>query len=216
MFDNVKKQPKTEIKYDAVLTDEQKQAKEKILHTPVNFLIGKAGCAKTFLACAVGLDMLFKKQIEKIIITRPTVATEDNGFLPGTFDEKMEPWLVPIRDNMRKFYNKPDKLKELENKKIIETVSLSHFRGRSFENSFCIVDEFENLTHNQLKMAIGRLGKNSTMVFCGDFDQIDLKRPADSAFFSIEKLRTSNYVSIIELKENHRHPAVEELLELLK
>ena len=117
MFDNVKKQPKTEIKYDAVLTDEQKQAKEKILHTPVNFLIGKAGCAKTFLACAVGLDMLFKKQIEKIIITRPTVATEDNGFLPGTFEEKMEPWLVPIRDNMRKLYNKPDKLKELETKR---------------------------------------------------------------------------------------------------
>lgn len=216
MFDNVKKQPKTEIKYDAVLTEEQKLAKELILQTPVNFLIGKAGSAKTFLACAVGLDLLFKKQIEKIIITRPTVATEDNGFLPGTFEEKMEPWLIPIRDNMRTFYNKPDKLKELENKKIIETVSLTHFRGRSFHNSFCIVDEFENLTHSQLKMAIGRLGKNSTMVFCGDADQIDLKRPLDSAFYSIERLQGSKYVSIIELKENHRHPAVEELLELLK
>lgn len=216
MFDNVKKQPKTEIKYDAVLTEEQKNAKELILQTPVNFLIGKAGSAKTFLACAVGLDLLFKKQIEKIIITRPTVATEDNGFLPGTFEEKMEPWLIPIRDNMRTFYNKPDKLKELEHKKIIETVSLTHFRGRSFHNAFCIVDEFENLTHSQLKMAIGRLGKNSTMVFCGDADQIDLKRPIDSAFYSIERLQGSKYVSIIELKENHRHPAVEELLELLK
>jgi len=216
MFDNVKKQPKTEIKYDAVLTEEQKNAKELILQTPVNFLIGKAGSAKTFLACAVGLDLLFKKQIEKIIITRPTVATEDNGFLPGTFEEKMEPWLVPIRTNMRKFYNKPDKLKELEHKKIIETVSLTYFRGQTFDNAFCIVDEFENLTHSQLKMAIGRLGKNSTMVFCGDADQIDLKRPIDSAFYSIDRLQGSKYVSIIELKENHRHPAVEELLELLK
>jgi phosphate starvation-inducible PhoH-like protein len=86
----------------------------------------------------------------------------------------------------------------------------------TFHNSFCIVDEFENLTHSQLKMAIGRLGKNSTMVFCGDADQIDLKRPLDSAFYSIERLQGSKYVSIIELKENHRHPAVEELLELLK
>jgi phosphate starvation-inducible PhoH-like protein len=203
------------VKFTLTLTDEQKQAKELILQRPVNFLEGQAGSGKTLLACQIALDMLFKKQVERIIITRPTVATEDNGFLPGSFEEKMEPWLVPIRDNMRKVYNKPDKLKQMEQASQIELVSLTHFRGRTFENAVCIIDECQNLTKQQLIMALGRLGKGSTMIFCGDSKQIDLKHPNDSAIHEVPKLMVSPHVNRIVLTENHRHDAVDDILKLL-
>lgn len=206
---------KKEIKFDIQLTEEQKRAKEQILKTPYSFLLGEAGTAKTTLAVQVALDLYFKKRIEKIIITRPTVGTEDNGFLPGTFQEKLDPWLVPIRDNMRKVYNKPDKLKQMEHDGDIEIVALTHFRGRTFQNSVCIIDEFQNLTASQLKMAIGRLGKGSLMIFCGDRDQVDLQKWAQSAVFEVKKLEDSNFVSVIRLEENHRHEAVKEVLKLL-
>lgn len=119
------------IKYDIQLIDEQKTAKEGILSHPFTFLIGNAGSGKTISACATALDQLFKKNISKIIITRPTVSTEDNGFLPGSIQEKMDPWLVPIRDNFRKIYNKKEKLDQLERDEIIEIVPLTYFRGRS-------------------------------------------------------------------------------------
>jgi predicted ribonuclease YlaK len=167
--------PKGAVKFSITLSEEQKLAKSEVLKHPFNFIVGKAGSGKTLLACQIALDMFFKRTINKIIITRPTVSTEDNGFLPGSEKEKMEPWLVPIRSNMRKVYNKPPVLEKLEQEEDIELVSLAHFRGRTFEDSVIIVDEFQNLTKSQLNMALGRLGKNSTMIFCGDNQQIDLR-----------------------------------------
>ena len=167
--------PKGKIKFSLTLLEEQKLAKQAILHHPYNFIVGKAGSGKTLLACQIALDMFFKRMVNKIIITRPTISTEDNGFLPGSEREKMEPWLTPIRSNMRKIYNKPDILQKMENDESIELVSLAHFRGRTFENSAIIVDEYQNLTRSQLMMALGRLGKGSTMIFTGDSQQIDLK-----------------------------------------
>jgi phosphate starvation-inducible PhoH-like protein len=203
------------VNFNVSLNEEQASAKEQILRHPINFLEGKAGSGKTLLAVQIALDLVFKKEASKIVITRPTVGTEDNGFLPGTFEEKMEPWMVPIRDNMRKVYNHPEKLVKMEQDGIIELVSLSHFRGRTFENSVCIVDEFQNLTKQQLGMALGRLGKNSTMIFCGDGQQIDLKFGNDSSIHEVAKLRESKYVYRRRLLENHRHPAVDEVLDLL-
>lgn len=169
----------------------------------------------TLLACQIALDQFFKRQTNKIVITRPTVATEDNGFLPGSEAEKMEPWLVPIRSNMRKVYNKPDILTKMETEESIELVSLTHFRGRTFDNCVCIVDEFQNLTKQQLAMVIGRLGKGSTMIFCGDIVQCDLKFKNDSAIHEVPKLRGSKYVYEVKLKDNHRHEALDEVLNLL-
>lgn len=204
------------IKYDIQLSEEQKNAKEQILTTPFSFINGAAASGKTLLATQIALDLFFKKEVKKIVICRPTVGTEDNGFLPGTIGEKLEPWLVPIRDNMRKVYNKPDKLKAMEMNEDIELVALSHFRGRSFSDAVCIIDEAQNLNKSQLRMALGRLGKGSIMIFCGDKDQIDLKNKSESAIWDIDKLKDSKYVSIINLTENHRHIAVKEVLEILK
>jgi phosphate starvation-inducible PhoH-like protein len=210
-----KKPPKGPVKFSITLSEEQKASKQAILHHPYNFIVGKAGSGKTMLACQVALDMFFKRMINKIIITRPTVSTEDNGFLPGSEKEKMEPWLVPIRSNMRKVYNKPAILEKMESEESIELVSLAHFRGRTFENSVVIVDEFQNLTRSQLGMALGRLGKGSTMIFCGDNQQIDLKDKNYSAIHDMAKIVESEYVYKRVLQDNHRHPAIDEVFEML-
>ena len=207
--------PKGNIRFSISLSDEQKLAKQAILHHPYSFVVGKAGSGKTLLACQVALDMFFKRMINKIIITRPTISTEDNGFLPGSEKEKMEPWLVPIRSNMRKVYNKPLILERMEKNEDIELVSLAHFRGRTFENSVVIVDEFQNLTRSQFRMALGRLGKGSTMIFCGDNQQIDLKDKNYSAIHDIAKISDSEYVYKRILLDNHRHPAIDEVFEKL-
>jgi len=207
--------PKGEIKFSITLSDEQKKAKELIMSTPYNFLIGYAGSGKTLVAVQIALDMYFKRRVNKIIITRPTVSTEDNGFLPGSEKEKMEPWLVPIKSNMRKVYDKPDILNKMEEDGCIELVSLSHFRGRTFENAVCIIDEFQNLSKQQLHMCLGRLGIGSTLIFTGDSQQIDLKYKNDSAFHEIPKIEKSKYVNKIILHDNHRHEALDEIFKML-
>ena len=217
MAENIKKvPPKGKIKFNLTLSDEQKLAKTAILYHPYNFIQGKAGSGKTLLAVQIALDMFFTRQVNKIIITRPTVSNEDNGYLPGSLDEKMEPWLVPIRSNMRKVYNKPTILEKMEKDEHIELVSLSHFRGRTFEHSIVIVDEFQNLTKSQLGMVLGRLGKGSTMILTGDPQQIDLKFSNDSAIHDVPKLKDSNHVYSTSLLDNHRHEALDEILRLLQ
>ena len=214
--ENVEKRvPKGDIKFSLSLSEEQKLAKGQILQHPFNFILGKAGSGKTLLAVQIALDSFFKREVNKIVITRPTVSNEDNGFLPGSLEEKMEPWLVPIRSNMRKVYNKPQILEKMEKDESIELVSLTHFRGRTFENCIVIVDEFQNLTKQQLGMVLGRLGKDSRMMLCGDGQQIDLKFNNDSAIHEVPKLKDSSFVYTINLKDNHRHESLDEVLRLL-
>tara|TARA_R100001440_G_scaffold75167_2_gene101750 strand:- start:589 stop:1245 length:657 start_codon:yes stop_codon:yes gene_type:complete len=215
MENKSKKPPKGNVKFNITLSEEQKRAKENILNHAFSFIVGKAGSGKTLLAVQVALDLFFKRQYNKIIITRPTVATEDNGFLPGDEKEKLEPWLVPIMSNMRKVYNKPDKIQKMVDDGDIELVSLAHFRGRTFDNAVVIVDEFQNLTKPQLRMALGRLGKDSIMIFCGDNQQIDLASSLNSAIDDVHKIKDSEHVYKVILEDNHRHKAIDDVLKLL-
>jgi len=215
-MDNKKKTPpKGNVRFNVSLSTEQKSAKENIIAHAFSFVVGKAGSGKTLLAVQVALDMFFKRQYNKIIITRPTIATEDNGFLPGNEKEKLEPWLVPIMSNMRKVYNKPDKIAKMVEQEEIELVSLAHFRGRTFDNAVVIVDEFQNLTKAQLRMALGRLGKDSIMIFCGDNQQIDLGDVNNSAIQELAKIKDSDHVFKVILEDNHRHKAIDDVLKLL-
>lgn len=215
MANKDKTPPRGKIKFSITLSDEQKEAKAEILRHPFNFIQGEAGSGKTLLAVQIALDDFFMRRVNKIVITRPTVSNEDNGYLPGSLTEKMEPWLVPIRSNMRKVYNKPQILEGMEENENIELVSLTHFRGRTFDHSTVIVDEFQNLTKPQLSMVVGRLGKGSTMILAGDPHQIDLPYKDASAIHEVPKLSKSDYVYIKILKDNHRHEALSEILKLL-
>ena len=207
--------PKGNIRFSISLSAEQKAAKEQILNHAYSFVFGKAGSGKTLLAVQIALDMFFKRQYNKIVITRPTISTEDNGFLPGSEKEKLEPWLVPIMSNMRKVYNKQDKITKMIEAQEIELVSLSHFRGRTFDSSVVIIDEFQNLTKAQLRMALGRIGKDSIMIFRGDSQQIDLRDQNYSAIHDVSKIKESDYVFRVVLKDNHRHQAIDDVLNLL-
>lgn len=215
MAENIeKKAPKSSVKFSISLSEEQKLAKEQILKHPYNFIFGEAGTGKTLLSIQIALDKYFKREINRIVITRPTVSSENIGFLPGSIQEKMEPWLIPIMDNIRKVYSKDNIIEKMFEDGAIEIVSLSHFRGLTFDNAVCIVDECQNLTVEQTAMCIGRLGKESQMMFCGDYRQVDLKYNEDSGLSKIKNLENSSYVYIVELLENHRHPALKEVLRL--
>jgi len=209
-----KRKPKGEIKFMLSLNEEQKEAKQTILENPVVLLKGMAGSGKTLLACQIALDMVFKREMEKIIITRPTVAKEDIGFLPGDLKEKMDPWLAPIYSNLYLLYDK-DKIDKMVSENNIEIVPFAFMRGRTFPNCFVIVDECQNITHQQTEMMLGRLGKGGKMVFCGDLTQVDLKSKKDSGISFFTRLEEQiKGVRIVTLKTNHRHEIVEEVLKV--
>ena len=209
-----KRQPKNPIKFKITLSDEQKEAKELILNNTITILKGKAGSGKTLLACQVALDLMFKNQIEKIVIIRPSVAKEDIGFLPGDLREKMEPWMAPIFSNLKDLYNK-DKIDKLITEELIEIVPLMFMRGRTFVNACIIVDEAQNITHQQTEMVLSRIGVNSRMILCGDTRQIDLPNKRSSGFNFICNLEDKvNGLKVFELKQNHRNPIVDEILDI--
>jgi len=212
-----KRKPKNDIKFNISLNEEQKAAKADILSHTVSLLKGQAGSGKTLLACQIALDMFFNRQIEKIIITRPNVASADEiGFLPGSMKEKMDPWLAPIYANLYMLYSKQTIDKMVENQEI-EIVPFAFVRGRTFVNAVVIVDEAQNVNSNQTEMIVGRLGLDSKMIFCGDTSQIDLRNKKESGidFFKILESRVPG-VKVIVLQKNHRHPIVPEILNVYK
>lgn len=210
----LKRKPKNEIKFNLVLDDDQKKNKRGIIEHPISIILGKTGTGKTLLATQIALDLFFNREINKIIITRPTVSTENNGYLPGSMEEKMDPWLVPIRDNMYKLQTE-EKIKSMELKKDIELVPLSYFRGRTFDKAVIIVDEFQNLTESQFEMSVGRLGKGSKILFCGDYKQCDLHKEKGS-YDLVQQISKSNSVFKMELTINHRHEVLDEIFKLIE
>lgn len=209
-----KRRPKKPIKFNVHLNDEQKQAKALILDNPITAIKGMAGSGKTLIATQVALDLLFTKQVDKIIITRPTVSKEDIGFLPGDIREKMDPWLAPIYHNLYMLYNKEKVDKELENGNI-EIVPFAFMRGRTFTDSFVIVDEAQNVTHNQMETVIGRLGRGSKMVIAGDLAQIDLKDKRETGFSFLYRVEEQvEGFKTVSLESNHRHEIVAPILKV--
>jgi phosphate starvation-inducible PhoH-like protein len=209
-----KRVPKNPIKFKLTLNEEQKLAKEQILNNTLTILAGSAGSGKTLLSCQIALDGLFRKQYEKIIITRPTVSKEDIGFLPGDLREKMDPWVQPIYQNMFLLYDKAKIEKYIESGQI-EIVPVSFMRGRTFLDSCIIVDEAQNVTHEQMQMIVTRIGLRSKMIICGDDHQVDLKSKRDSGFkFLYNASRKIKNMVGITLKTNHRNSIVEDLIEM--
>mgnify|MGYP003625947184 FL=1 len=209
-----KKVLKNPIKFKLQLNEEQKEAKAKILNNTLTLLAGKAGSGKTMLACQIALDGLFRKEYEKIIITRPTVSKEDIGFLPGDLREKMDPWVQPIYQNMYALYNKEKIEKCIEDGKI-EIVPVSFMRGRTFLDSCVIVDEAQNVTHNQMEMIVTRIGLRSKMIICGDDYQVDLKSRKESGFkFLYTAAKKIKKMCVITLMTNHRNAIVDDLLDV--
>ena len=205
---------KNPIKFKIQLNEEQKKAKEEILHHTLTILAGRAGSGKTLLACQIALDGVLRRHYEKIIITRPTVSKEEIGFLPGDLREKMDPWIQPIYQNMYALHNKEKVEKLIEDGKI-EIVPLAFMRGRTFLDSCIIVDEAQNVTHEQMEMIATRIGLRSKMIVCGDDHQVDLKSKRESGFrFLYKSARKIKNMCSITLIQNHRDPIVDDLISL--
>ena len=180
------------------------------------FAIGPAGTGKTMLAVQWAIDQLKYGHADKIIITRPAVSVdEDHGFLPGTLQEKMEPWTKPIMDVFAENYS----VREIENfvkEGVIETSPLAYMRGRTFKNAVIIADEMQNATPSQMKMLLTRLGVGSRMVVTGDLQQAD--RPSNHGLLEFlglfNNFHNHRYVDLCHFtaEDVERHEAVKEVL----
>lgn len=153
----------------------QKQYLDAIDENTITFGIGPAGTGKTYLAVAKAVSALYRKEVSRIILTRPAVeAGERLGFLPGTLSEKIDPYLRPLFDSLQEMLE-PDVTARMMEAGVIEVAPLAYMRGRTLNDSFIILDEAQNTTGEQMKMFLTRLGFNSKMVVTGDVTQVDLQ-----------------------------------------
>jgi phosphate starvation-inducible protein PhoH and related proteins len=154
----------------------------------VVFCIGPAGTGKTFLAVALAVAALENHEVDRIILCRPAVeAGESLGFLPGDLHEKVDPYLAPLYDSLRRMLPENKLIKLLE-KKTIEVIPLAYMRGRTLDSAYMILDEAQNATVMQMKMFLTRLGIGSRAIVTGDITQIDLQRRTDSGLVQVSNI----------------------------
>jgi phosphate starvation-inducible PhoH-like protein len=184
------------------------------------FAIGPAGTGKTMLAVQMAIKQLKEGSISKIIVTRPAVSVdEEHGFLPGTLNQKMEPWTRPIFDVFEEYYH-PKELATMLEYGVIEISPLAYMRGRTFKNAFVIADEMQNATPSQMKMLLTRVGENSRMVVTGDLNQAD--RPRENGLLEFCNLYNEGgehrliAMAKFTSQDVERHPVVKEILSIYK
>ena len=196
-------------------SDGQKRYIQAIDEFDVIFGLGPAGTGKSYLAVAKAVQFLKKGHIDKIILSRPAVEAGENlGFLPGDMKDKVDPYLRPIYDALYEMI--PFELVEKKIQEgIIEIAPVAFMRGRTFKNSFIIIDEAQNTSSIQMKMILTRLGHGSKMIINGDLSQIDIKYLNDSGLNTAKKklynLKTIKFISLNK-KDIVRHKIVSEIL----
>lgn len=180
---------------------------------------GPAGSGKTAIAVAHACESLLNGDVEQIIIARPTIeAGRGLGHLPGTLTAKIQPYLVPILEEMKK-YMSPEQLGSYRKNNTIELCPLEYMRGRNFHRSVMILDEAQNATFDQIKMFITRLGKGSRAVINGDIDQCDLwDRDAGGFEFCMDRLEGLRGIAVCELEGSDivRNGIISDILDRLK
>ena len=167
--------------------------------------VGPAGTGKTMLAVMRAIIALRNGEVSKIVISRPAVGVEgeDHGFLPGTLNQKMEPWLMPILDIFNEYWT-PKEIEDMVNDKVIEFSPLMYMRGRTFKNSYLILDEAQNTTPDQMKMFLTRMGYNSEAAITGDLKQNDQRKINGLQDFTDRLLKHySPKIALIEFKKEH-------------
>jgi phosphate starvation-inducible PhoH-like protein len=196
-------------------TINQRRYLEAIERNDLVFGIGPAGTGKTYLAVAMGVSALMNKHVARIILTRPAVeAGERLGFLPGTLQEKVDPYLRPLYDALYDMLDS-EKVEKLLERNVIEVAPIAFMRGRTLNDSFIILDEAQNSTAEQMKMVITRQGFNSKMVVNGDITQIDLPAGRRSGLVdAAEVLRGVEGISFVQFDERDvvRHPLVQRIV----
>lgn len=180
---------------------------------------GPAGTGKTYLAMLAAIRALRQGDCDRIILTRPAVAVDDekHGFLPGDLNQKMEPWVKPLLDILKEYYSMKE-IMHMLNDQIVEITPLAYCRGRTFKYSWVILDEAQNATPSQLKMIMTRIGEHSKIIITGDIEQTD-RRTNDNGLLDLKTKLDHNPVPGIatcefELKDIKRHRIIEHVLKL--
>jgi phosphate starvation-inducible PhoH-like protein len=180
------------------------------------FLLGPAGTGKSHLACMFALHDLIEGNKERIVLTRPIVeAGESLGYLPGTFSEKTDPYMLPLYDCIQKMVPKGNMAEQIQS--CTEVAPLAYMRGRTFDDSVCILDESQNCTWGQLVLFLTRLGEHSKMIITGDPNQTDIGR--DSALMDVvHRLEGVDGIGMVRFSEDCivRHKLVSEIIKRLQ
>src|SRR5690348_12502885 len=196
-------------------TVNQRRYLEAIERNDLVFGVGPAGTGKTYLAVAMAVSALMNKQVARIILTRPAVeAGERLGFLPGTLQEKVDPYLRPLYDALYDMLDS-DRVEKLLERNVIEVAPIAFMRGRTLNDSFIILDEAQNSTPEQMKMILTRQGFNSKMVVNGDITQIDLPNGRRSGLIdALDVLKGVQGISFVQFDERDvvRHALVQRIV----
>ena len=196
-------------------TVNQRRYMEAIERNDLVIGIGPAGTGKTYLAVAMGISFLLSKKVSRIILTRPAVeAGEKLGFLPGTLQEKVDPYLRPLYDALFDMLDS-ERVEKLLERSTIEVAPIAFMRGRTLNDSFIILDEAQNSTPEQMKMILTRQGFNSKMVVNGDITQIDLPNGKRSGLLDAsDVLKGVDGISFVQFDERDvvRHPLVQRIV----
>jgi len=193
----------------------QKNYVDEIDQNTIVFGVGPAGTGKTYLAMAKAVQALQRKEVSRIILTRPAVeAGERLGFLPGTLNDKIDPYLRPLFDALHEMLD-PESVPKLLASGTIEVAPLAYMRGRTLNDSFIILDEAQNTTPEQMKMFLTRLGFNSRMVITGDITQIDLPNGTSGLRTALEILSDVDDMAVSYLTSDDvvRHSLVARIID---
>ena len=197
-------------------TVNQKRYVDAIRNSTVTFGVGPAGTGKTFLAVALAAAALSRREVNRVILTRPAVeAGERLGFLPGDLMAKIDPYLRPLFDALHDMMD-PERVSAYLEKSVIEVAPLAFMRGRTLNDSFVILDEAQNTTPEQMKMFLTRLGFNSKMVITGDITQVDLPRDQQSGLIVVgDILREVEGIEFVRFggEDVVRHRLVQRIVE---
>ena len=208
-----KREYKNDIKYKITLNEEQKEAKRLIINNQIVIITGRAGSGKSLIGAQCALDFLFKKQCEKVFVTRATIEVGNSlGFLPGGIEDKFNPYLEAFQENLLKCYDSV-KIEELIQTKKILTYPVQFIRGKTIDD-LLIVEEAQNLTKAQMLAILTRLGKTGKIVVNGDLEQTDIRdNGINGLAYAIEMSKRINEIKWIKLKENHRSDLVGKILD---
>ena len=219
---NTEKQDKIDFTYAVPRNDSQVKLMRYLTDPDCKIIMvsGPAGTGKTLFSVEQGIKHFIGGKYNKIVFTRPTVGVDEQiGFLPGTLEEKMAPWMRPIYDIFHNFMTQKD-VEQLIAEQKIEISPLGFMRGRTFKNTWIVADEMQNSSVSQMKMLLTRIGENTRLIITGDCEQNDLKNNENGLEDFLNKLkgRRSNSIGSVEFdtKDVEREAVVREVLEIYK